>query len=136
MKLLILASLLFSSMAFAGKAERDYMSTTGEPAVKAASESFQKNCGCPLKIDVKWDSFKNVDQMSGAMRTPKSITENSAEYCKDAGSKKAMCAMKTLELGVSENGSINFAGNKMVITTNTLGDTSYSWDAITKTVDK
>lgn len=136
MKLLILASMLFSSMAFAGKAERDYVSQNGEPTIKAASEAFKKNCGCPLKIDVKWDAFKTVDQMSGAMRTPKSITEGSAEYCKDAGSKKAMCTMKTLELGVSENGSMNFAGSKMTITTNTLGDTSYSWDSMTKAIDK
>jgi hypothetical protein len=74
--------------------------------------------------------------MGSAVRTAKSITENSADYCKDAGSKKAMCAMKSLELSVSENATINFAGGKMSITTNTLGDTTMGWDQIVRTVDK
>lgn len=136
MKTVLFASLLVAATAFAGKAEREYLSTKGEPAVKAASESFQKNCGCALKINAKWDSFKNVDQMGSAVRTLKSIAENSGSYCKDEGSKKAMCEMKSLELGVSENATINFAGGKMSITTNTLGDTTMGWDQITRTVDK
>jgi hypothetical protein len=135
-KNLLLVSLLISSTAFAGKAEREYQSGTAEPAIKTASEAFQKNCGCPLKITPKWEAFKNVDQMGSAVRTAKSITENSADYCKDAGSKKAMCAMKSLELSVSADATINFAGGKMVITTNTLGDTTMGWDQIVRTVDK
>jgi hypothetical protein len=136
MKNLLLASLLISSTAFAGKAEREFLSEKAEPAVKAAGESFHKNCGCPLKITPKWDAFKNIEQMGSAVRTLNSITEESASYCKDAGSKKAMCAMKSLELSVSKDATINFAGGKMSITTNSLGDTTMGWDQITRTVDK
>ena len=128
--LLALAPLL----AFAGKAERDFVSQEVEPAIKASGEKISKSCGCPMKLDVKLDGFTDVDQLRNARNFVRAVADGAAGHCTDAPSKAAVCKMKTLEVSHGASVGFKFAGGKGTATTDV---SSYpSWDMIAAQVDK
>lgn len=120
--------------ASAGKAERDFTSQEVEPAIKASSEKISKTCGCAMKLDVKLDTFVDVDQLRNARNFVRSVADGAAGHCTDAPSKAAVCKMKTLEVTRGASPDFKFSGNKGTATTDV---SSYpSWDMIAKQVDK
>jgi hypothetical protein len=121
-------------LAFAGKAERDFVSQEVEPAIKASGEKVGKSCGCPLKFDVKLDSFTDVDQLRNARNFVRAVGDGAAGHCTDAPSKAAVCKMKTLEVSRGASVGFKFAAGKGTATTDI---SSYpSWDMIAAQVDK
>lgn len=124
---------LVSMTAFAGKAERDYMTNTVQPAIKDAEAKFKSACGCALKITAT-DSLKSQDEMAQARNTASSITDNVEKYCTDEASKKAMCQMKTLDVVKGKETAFAFKGGKGTCTTD--GQSYVHWDMITRELDK
>ncbi len=126
--------LLFTPLlAFAGKAERDFIASDVDPAVKTAAATLKKSCGCDVKFDIKIDSFKDKDELFKIKHFATMITENSAPYCSDAASKAAVCKLKTIEFSKGST-DFKFAGGKGTATTD--GTSTPSWDMITRVIDK
>lgn len=126
--------LVVSVFAFAGKLERDKKAEL-EPRVKAATEAFKKNCGCGVAITVKWDNYKKADDMGQIGWAMDSIKDGSESYCKDAGGKKAMCNMKSIEYSFgSTDEQPKFAAGLVSAQSNAQG--YVTWDQITKVVDQ
>ena len=130
--LLLLAFIPF--LAFGGKEEREYMTSTLTPAVKAAEAAFQKACGCGLKVVVDEKTIKSKNEMYQAKNVSDSVTEGSAKYCTDDASKKAVCQLKTLKIGKDSETKFAFAGGTGTATTD--GQSYPSWDMMTPQLDK
>jgi hypothetical protein len=127
------ALMLVSLTAFAGKTERDYLTTEVQPAVKAAESKFKAACGCALKINVS-DSLKSTDDMSQARHISNAIAEGAPGYCTDDASKKAVCQLKTLDIVKGKETAFAFRAGKGTCTTD--GQSYVSWDMITRELDK
>lgn len=125
--------MLISTLAYAGKAEREYMKETLAPAVKKAQDAYKKSCGCALAITVN-ATIKTKDDMSEARYIAEQVSENVAGYCTDDASKKAMCQMKSLEIGKTKEATFTFKGGKGVGTTD--GQSHVSFDMMTRELDK
>ncbi len=136
-KLMIAAALslvsLISVDAFAGKAERDYLSKEVQPAVKAAEAKLKTACGCNTRFVVS-DSLKSTDDMSQAKHIAEPITEEAPKYCTDDASKKAVCQLKTIEVVKGSDTKFAYSGGKGICTTD--GQSIPSWDMITREIDK
>lgn len=128
-----LVALAITWQAHAGKAERDKQ-TEVTAAIKTTSAEYKKNCGCDLKVDVKWDQFKAADHMSQIKNSMDSIASESKNYCNDDGSKKAMCAMKSLEITKGAETKFSFNSGKGKLETD--GNSYVHWDMISREVDK
>ncbi len=131
--LIATTALLFSLTAFAGKTEREYMKNEVAPAVKDAEAKFKSSCGCALKINVS-DTLKTTDDMAQAKHTSESISEGAPKYCNDDASKKAMCALKSIDVTKGTETKFTFKGGKGTVTTE--GQSYVSWDMITREIDK
>jgi hypothetical protein len=129
------AALLVSPLsALAGKEERDFIASSLEPAVKTATAALKNACNASVKIDVKLDSFKTVDELRQPRHFLGKIEENAPKYCTDAGSKAAIGKLKTLEISRGTEVEVKFAGGKGTVTT---GASSFpSWEQLTREVDK
>lgn len=114
MKMLLVLSAVVTSMAFAGKAEREFIKEKLNPAIAEAETAFKKTCGCPLKISYK--GLESEDHLRLVRSMANSVTEG-VKYCTDAESKKAVCQMKTLELTKAAESAFNFSGGKGLATT-------------------
>jgi len=126
--------LLLPLTAFAGKAERDFMTNEVEPAVKAATASLKTSCGCDVKFDIKADSFQTTDDMFKIKYFASTIKDNVVSYCTDAATKKAMCKMKNIEFSKAATTALKFSGGK--VTASTDGTSQPSWEMLTREVDK
>jgi hypothetical protein len=127
-------ALTAAAWAHAGKAERDFYAKETEPAVKKASETLKKSCGCDVKFDVKVDTFETVDHLRKVNHMVSSISDKAPTYCNDGPSKAAICKMKTLELARTKETTITYANGKMVLTTE--GESTYGWDHMVEKLDK
>lgn len=127
------ALMLVSLTAFAGKTERDYMTNTVQPAVKAAEAKFKSACGCALKINVS-DSLKSTDDMAQARNISNAIADGAPGYCTDDASKKAVCQLKTLDVVKGKETAFAFKGGKGTCTTD--GNSYVSWEMMTRELDK
>jgi ethanolamine utilization protein EutA (predicted chaperonin) len=114
MKKLVVLSILVTSMAFAGKAEREFIKDSLNPAISEAEAAFKKTCGCPLKITHK--GLETEDHLRLVRSVANSITEG-VSYCTDAESKKAVCQMKSLEVSKSNESAFTFSGGRGIATT-------------------
>lgn len=131
---LVQVLMLVSSMAFAGKAERELQATINEK-MKAGVDAVKANCGCAMKVDIKWDSYKTTDQMTAVKNSLDSFNEESKAYCTDAGAKKAVCAMKTIEYANSDSkDEMAFKGGIMKVTT--LSGSVWHFQSFAEEVDK
>ncbi|PXX37851.1 hypothetical protein [Undibacterium pigrum] len=126
--------LLLPLTAFAGKAERDFMTNEVDPAIKAATASLKTSCGCDVKFDVKVDSFQTTDDMFKIKYFASTIKDNTASYCSDAATKKAICKMKSIEFSKAASTYLKFAAGKVTATTD--GTSQPSWEMLTREVDK
>lgn len=129
----VAAMLLSIPLAFAGKTEREYQKNELTPAVTKAQDTYKKACGCALKINVN-ASLKAVDDMRQAKYIAENITDNVTGYCNDDASKKAMCAMKTLDITKGPDTKFSFAGGKGSAVTD--GQSYVSFDMMTREIDK
>jgi len=120
-------------LAFAGKAEREFHKNEMTPAVTKAQDAYKKACGCALKINVN-ASLKEIDDMRQAKYIAENITENVSGYCNDDASKKAMCAMKSLDITKGPDTKFSFAGGKGSAVTD--GQSYVSFDMMTREIDK
>ncbi len=123
--------LLTTSVALAGKAEREYVKTDVTPAVKAAETAYKSACGCALKIVV---NVKTMNELYQAKYTAESISSGAAGYCSDAESKKAVCQLKTLEIAKTKETGFTFKSGKGVAGTD--GKTYVNWEQIAHELDK
>jgi hypothetical protein len=119
--------------AFAGKAEREYMKDSVQPAIKEAETKFKAACGCALKITAT-DSLKSQDDMAQAKNTANSVAENAEKYCTDDASKKAVCQMKSIDVVKGKETAFTFKAGKGTCTTD--GNSYVHWDMITRELDK
>lgn len=87
-----------SSIAFAGKTEREFFKNTVQPAIANAEAAYKKACGCSLRIQLDSAAKNNENALDRARHIADSIQQGVTGYCTDAESKKAICAMKTLEI--------------------------------------
>jgi hypothetical protein len=131
---LLLVSIAASLTAFAGKKERDFMTNEVTPAVKKASETFTASCGCALPITVSDTLASVVDDMRQARSIANAIKDGAPKYCNDAESKKAMCAMKSLDIVKGAKTAFAFKDGKGTATTD--GKSYVSWNMITREIDK
>lgn len=136
MKIFKLAGILLCLplAAWAGKAERDFMTAEVEPAVKEATAAFKKSCGCDVKFDVKQDSFQSKDDMFKIKYFASTIKDNAGSYCSDAATKKAMCKIKSIEFSKTAETALKFNAGK--VTASTDGTSQPSWEMLTREVDK
>lgn len=136
-KVLIAAALsvvsLVSIEAFAGKAERDFMTNEVQPAVKKVEGKLKEACGCNTKFVVS-DSLKTRDDLAQARNIANDISDNVGKYCSDAASKKAVCQLKTIEVVKGPDTKFAFKDGKGLCTTD--GQSYVNWDMITQEIDK
>jgi hypothetical protein len=132
--LIVAALLTFSLPAVAGKLERDTMTKDVQPAVAKAEASFKSSCGCPLKITVDEASMNTRSLLLQAKHIAEDVGEESAKYCTDAGSKKALCQMKTLEILLRKPCEFTFKDGVGQCTSD--GNMRCAWQQITKVLDK
>jgi len=131
----IAATMLISiPLAFAGKAEREYQKNELAPSVTKAQDTYKKACGCALKINVNATTIKEIDDMRQARYITENVSDSVAGYCTDTESKKAMCAMKTLDITKGKETKFTFAGGKGTAVTD--GQSYVSFDMMTREVDK
>lgn len=133
---LIVAAMMTMTVtaAFAGKAERDYMEKSVNPAVKTANDKAKAACGCDLHITVDEATFTKKDQMSKARYMAEHIAQDAPKYCTDAASKKAVCQIKSLVLAKTEKTEFKFDSGKATMTTD--GTSQCTWAMVTKVIDK
>jgi hypothetical protein len=132
---LVATSIVFTTLtAFAGKEERDIMSKEVMPAVHDAEAKVKGSCGCALQITVDESTIKTKDDLYQAKNIAGFVAEGVATYCTDVASKKAVCQMKALTLAKTTKATFTFKGGKGVATTD--GQSSCSWDMITRELDK
>ena len=130
---LALVLALAPALAFAGKAERDFTTTEAQPAIQEAAATLKSSCGCDVTFDVKFDTFKDLNELWLIKRFANSITEGAPPYCSDEATKAAMCTLKTIEFSKGSDVSFEFKDGKG---TATADSSSYpSWDMITHAVD-
>jgi hypothetical protein len=133
-KYLVATILVLSSAAYAGKAERE-KKVEIETALKVSAESLKKTCGCSVKFDVKWDSYKDTDSMARISMAGEKLVENAAQFCTDADSKKALCAMKVMSLSYgSDPAAAQFKGGTIIGQTNDMR--TLDWPEYIKLLDK
>lgn len=121
-------------LAFAGKAERDFVTFQVEPAVKEAIATLKSSCGADVKFDIKFDTFKDTDELLNIKHFANAIKEGAKPYCSDAASKTAIGKLKTIEFSKSSEPTFTFKNGKGIATADS---SSYpSWDMITSAVDK
>jgi hypothetical protein len=135
MKYVIVAAaiMLISLTAYAGKEEREFMKNEVVPAVQKAEAEFKKSCGCGLKINVN-ANLKSRDEMAQARNISNAIVEGAPKHCTDDASKKAMCALKSVDITKGKETAFAFKGGKGTAVTD--GQSYVSWDMITREVDK
>lgn len=128
------AVLLISLSAFAGKGEREYMKKEVNPSIAEAQTKFKASCGCPLVITIANSTMQTENDLYVAKHVVDSISREAPAYCIDAASKKAMCQLRTLEIGKAEKTAFTFAGGKGVSLHD--GQSFYGWDIISRELDK
>ncbi len=131
MKMLVVLSAIVTSMAFAGKAEREFIKDSLNPAIAAAEAAFKNTCGCSLKITYK--GMETEDHLRQVRGTANSVAEG-VKYCTDAESKKAVCQMKTLEISKASESGFKFQGGKGLATTD--GQSYPTFSMMTDQLDK
>ncbi|HEY0190284.1 MAG TPA: hypothetical protein VGC42_04130 [Kofleriaceae bacterium] len=132
--LIVASMMLLSVTAFAGKAEREFMKSDVNPAVKAANEKVKAACGCAMNIIVDEASLSKQDEMYPIKHMAQSIAEEAPKYCTDEASKKAVCKIKTLVLAKTATAEFKFNNGKGIMSTD--GQSQCSWDMVTREVDK
>ena len=132
---LVTAMIVFSSLtALAGKAERDQISKTLEPAVKDAQDKFKASCGCQLDITVDDSSLQKQDDIRLSKYMAEDISKNAPKYCTDAASKKAMCQLKTLVFAKTKPAEFTFKAGKGQLSHDGQGHAT--WEMMTRVLDK
>ena len=132
--LIVVSMLVASSMAFAGKEDREMMKDEVMPAVKAAEAKVKSACGCAMKITVDESTVKTHNDMVPVVSMAEHVTEGAGAYCTDDASRKAICQMKTLVLGKAKEAEFTFRAGKGIATTD--GQSTPSWDMIVHELDK
>lgn len=133
---LILGALMFvSSVAYADKVTRDYISNTVNPIVAKAKSTMKQSCGCDVAIDIKFDTYKSKDELYSVGKFIEKITEGAPAYCKDAPSKTAICKLKTVKISY-QDASPTFVFSSGVGAATTDASSFPSWEMITSQVDK
>ncbi len=127
--------LLVSFIAHAGKEERSYMNDSLMPAVKTAEATFRKACGCPIVIKLNAATVENsLDDMGEAKNIAQSVTESAPKHCTDAPSKKAVCAMKTLEIAKAKTTAFTYKNGAGLATTD--GQSYSTFEMMVAELDK
>ncbi len=119
--------------AHAGKRERDLMASEAIPAARAAEANFKATCECDLSV-VLDASLETEDQIVFARYIADEVSNGVARYCTDAGSRKALCRMKTLKIAAASQSSFAFDDGTGTATTN--GRAHPSWDTMTRAIDR
>lgn len=134
-RFLIVAALLTVSLtAVAGKLERDTMTKDVAPAITAAEATFKSSCGCPLTIAVDEASMNTRSLLLQAKHIAEEVGEESAKYCTDAASKKALCQLKKLEILKTKTSDFTFKDG--VGQCHSDGNARCGWSQIIKVLDK
>jgi hypothetical protein len=110
------------------------MSGTLMPAVKEAMAKVKSACGCQWTITVDESTVKTTDHMYNVKHIADSVAETAPTYCTDAASKKAICQMKSLKLGIAKEATFTFKGGAGVATGD--GQASTSFDMMARELDK
>lgn len=132
--MILLAVIGISVAAYAGKQERDLMTKEVAPAVATAEGKFKSQCGCGVKIEVDENTLKSMDEIRAAKHMAEHVSEGIDKYCTDAASKKAICQLKTLKFTKGKPAEFTFKDGTGTATTD--GQTSCSWEQMTRVLDK
>ena len=128
-------ALMFAAFAAqAGKAERDFIASDVEPAIKEAAAAYKKSCGCDVKFDVKLDTYKDKDELFKVKYFANAIKDGAPAYCTDAATKAAMCKLKTVEIQKTNSADFKFSGGKGMASTDSSANPS--WEMVTRAIDK
>jgi hypothetical protein len=130
----IIAIVIATSVAVAGKREREQLEREAIPAARGAEANFKAACHCPLAIAID-DSIQSSDQITAARYIAEEVSHNAAHYCTDAASRKAICKMHTLAIAASTRSSFAFEDDCNGIAT-TDGHYHPTWDEMTKAIDR
>lgn len=133
MKFIVTVLIIAPILAFAGKAEREFMNSEVNPALKAAENSFKKNCGCKLSITVS-DSLKSRSELELAKYVAETVASGSEKHCTDKPSKDAVCKMKTLEVTKAGETKFSFSGSRGIASTD--GQVVPTFEMMTDQLDK
>jgi len=125
--------LVSSLVAFAGKAEREFQKKELKPMIAKAEAKYRSACGCALTITVT-PSIRTYEDMRQARFIARDILDKADGYCTDTESKKAMCAMRTLEIVRGKETSFTYSGTKGTATTE--GVSYVNFEMITRQLDK
>ena len=86
----LLAAGLVGQSAWSGKPERDRVDEL-QPKVKETKDAIKSACGCDTALNVKFDTYKTVGDMSAIPHTLGAITSATKNYCVKPADKKAFC---------------------------------------------
>lgn len=100
-RMVIVALAVVATLAWAGKPERDKQKEV-TPLVATHAKTVKTACGCDVKFDVKWDSYKKADDMWRVKETAEAFAKAATAYCESDEDKKAFCAnVKSVSISFS-----------------------------------
>ncbi len=124
---MIFAMLAISSVAMAGKPERDAQKEL-TPKLAALKSDIKARCGCDLDVTVRWESYTRADDMACIEDSLNGLSVGTKKNCDDANEKKITCAhLKAYELHYEkkDGGSITYNNGTISCGTN---DSNYCSD--------
>jgi hypothetical protein len=121
-----LGSVLCASTAtYAGKPERDKAAEL-KPQLAADEKAIAASCGCPVALDVKWDSYAAADHMARIGYDADEFAAAAKHQCQSDDDKKAFCkGVKTLHVEYMSS-SIGAPELKGTTITSHSNNTSYN----------
>jgi len=129
---MILATVAISSVAMAGKPERDRQAEL-VPKAAALKADFKSRCGCDIAVTVNYDSYKAAGDMFRVEAAFDSLTEATAA-CSSATEKAIICKhLKGYTVAFSANPVATEAGG--TITCGSSSNSHCGTPAISRIVD-
>jgi hypothetical protein len=110
---MLFAVLALSSIALAGKPERDRQKELN-PKLATAKAEMKKRCGCDVSFMVKWDSYQKADDMFLVEAALADLTEATKDNCDDDNEKKVLCShLKSYVVSYDSNGAVSYASGAL-----------------------
>jgi hypothetical protein len=104
----LFAIVAISSVAFAGKHERDKQKALASN-IASAKADLKSRCGCTVAVDVKWDSYSKVGDMSSIASGLKDLVEATQDNCDDDNEKKVLCShLKTFAVTHDKQAKVSY----------------------------
>lgn len=127
-RVLAVAVVVVAAVAWAGKPERDKQKEV-TPLVTEHGKAVKAACGCEVKLNVKWDSYKKADDMMRVKEVAEAFATAAKAHCESDEDKKLFCAnVKAVEISFGKDvGDVEYKEKEKTFVAHS-NDSSYNGD--------